>query len=622
MADGIVSDLDAADVEGMMDEGVAMLSAEALDAIASDPLMSTTKSGTDNRQRCWGYYLAYFHDGAAASSVAPADICFPPSWEQWNEFLSELRPLLSSHSRFRQVVDNVCSVGRQFKGWIHDGPTVDLKLYDPRWLYREQHDKAMTTLLRHYGQNNTFVEPLGMTEARNGTNFCDDEGLTGVLTAASWAIGALTGRRCRSLVQVLLSDLHIVAEQVIMDGQKVMVPAVSIEWRCEKFMDKHGKRSSPEHYRYKRDYAELRLQGWGHWVYRSLVLRNAFPTHDPLLVAADGQVLHVRPECTDWFLLPHVQPNEVYCDTEGTGTRCVSRRVDGILKAMGFSKRGYSTFRKGLATRSMTLSILHSKGLKYETSVEDMLVRVGGWDLMLGYKTLKTCYISKVIDRYACLFGLSLGRRASDEEWADLLAEYMGKDRFPAAKPVHPGRKDVSLIVRFRAMHGAAYRVIHDKVVKAMRVVLVLANRDRAVMPVARYMSSREAVGAYFKAYPDGDVTRMVGALKAEQRLAWQAAVEHELAMLANAFACHCACIGRVLLGGQARVRQMACDAVHNMCIGAYDRLGVQCVSCQGKDGSLCYHFCVVQDKQPHCKACDASLKRGHGLALGGSRVK
>jgi hypothetical protein len=139
-----------------------------------------------------------------------------------------------------------------------------------------------------------------------------------------------------------------------------------------------------------------------------------------------------------------MQSNEVYCDTEPCGPRCASRRTDAVLASMGDMPRGYSAFRKGLATRAMTLSILKSKGLRYESSVEvveDMLLRVGGWDLMLSYRTLKTCYIAKVIDEYACLFGLSMGRQGCDEEWQQLLTQYMGKELCPSSPPVQNGRK-------------------------------------------------------------------------------------------------------------------------------------------------------------------------------------
>ncbi len=77
-------------------------------------------------------------------------------------------------------------MGRQIKGRLHAGPDADVELYDPRKLYSEQHAKAMIAMPRHYGHNNTFVQPLSMTDS--GTQFCDADALAAVLSACMFDI--------------------------------------------------------------------------------------------------------------------------------------------------------------------------------------------------------------------------------------------------------------------------------------------------------------------------------------------------------------------------------------------------------------------------------------------------
>ncbi len=149
-----------------MDEGARMLAPEALAAIVGDPKASTTAAGSNNRLRHWGYYIAAFHEGCDPGALAPSTVYWPPSMEEWVEFLNELRPRLKSHPAFKNAVENICSVGRQLVGGGN-------KHSDPRRLFSFAHKRAMTALLRHHGQENTFVAALDMFEARNGPFFVD-----------------------------------------------------------------------------------------------------------------------------------------------------------------------------------------------------------------------------------------------------------------------------------------------------------------------------------------------------------------------------------------------------------------------------------------------------------------
>ena len=140
-----------------------------LKAIAGDAAASTTAAGSSARLRHWGYYVAEFHPGCTPGTLGSQDVHWPPSRDEWIEFLNELRPRLKSFMAFKNAVENICSVGRQMCS----------KRSDPRALYRFEHDRTMRALLRHYGQNNTFVPALDMHEAHNGPNYIDRRGLAG-----------------------------------------------------------------------------------------------------------------------------------------------------------------------------------------------------------------------------------------------------------------------------------------------------------------------------------------------------------------------------------------------------------------------------------------------------------
>jgi hypothetical protein len=420
----IVERLSHAELEHWMDAGVDMLASSTLEVVAGDALKSTTAKGTDNRVRAWGYYVSYFHAGGKRASLQAEVVYWPPSWDSWRDFMAELRPLVKSQQQFRQIVDNICSVGRQLavNGHAaagaagHKGPpgseaAVDARRWDPRHMYSAKHDKAMRSMLRHYGQGNTFTRALSRNEARNGGRFVDRLGLRGVMTGGMFAIGAKCGRRARTVVEIRLADLHVKAESVVVGGASVLVPSVTIAFRDEKFMDQRGTRSLSEPYKYKTDYDDLCLKGWSDWIYRSLVMRGAFQSHDPILCAAqDGAELPIRAECKDWFLFCFSQSNEVYCDTEPCSTHCASRRVGAVLRGMGGPHGTFGSFRKGLATNAVAMNIIEKRGKKYDTGVTDLLARIGGWDILLGYKTLNQHYISKAVDSCVDLFGFAMGR--------------------------------------------------------------------------------------------------------------------------------------------------------------------------------------------------------------------
>jgi hypothetical protein len=147
---------------------------------------------------------------------------------------------------------------------------------------------------------------------------------------------------------------------------------------------------------------------------------------------------------------------------------------------------------------------------------------------------------------------------------------------------VDKGRRELPLVVRFNAWHSQLYRTVHDRLCRAIRLLLRVANADEAIMPVRRYMSSREALAAVIRRHAGCAVVRAVMRLRVEARAAWKVALEHEVAQVVVGYVQHCqaAGAGHGLPRSTARVQAHALAAVHDLVIGAYERLGCGCSLC------------------------------------------
>jgi hypothetical protein len=290
--DGVVKSIDAEEFEcniAMAMKSNVMLGIQGL---LQDESCSTTSQGSANRKYHWASYVVHFHSEEILAGETQLEVYWPPSEEDWVEYLVEMREKTSSRVAFEQRVECVCSVGRN----------LDANGSDPSKLYKRSHQKTMQALLRHYGQCKGLVEHINMWEARNGPLYVDHASLRGCQMAASWCLGCTTGRRPRTLVEVRLRNVTLTVEAVTWEGQRMLVPAMRIEYLDEKFMDVGGPRATNEHYYGKdSDYGTIYLNGAAYWVYRMLAMRGAFECMDPLLAAKEGQVLKFREEALDWM---------------------------------------------------------------------------------------------------------------------------------------------------------------------------------------------------------------------------------------------------------------------------------------------------------------------------------
>ena len=138
-----------------------------------------------------------------------------------------------------------------------------------------------------------------------------------------------------------------------------------------------------------------------------------------------------------------------------------------------------------------------------------------------------------------------------------------------------------------------------------MRAVLLFAHSDPFIMPLNRYRSSREAVSAVLAKYKDFGFARAVRALQAEARDAWKAAVQDEMQELVACYVQHRVASG---LAVPEDISRRACVDVHDMHIGMYDRLGVECTVCLHRKKCVGYHFC---NGSTLCNACCKAVADG-----------
>lgn len=482
----------------------------AVEAHVSNPLRSTTRAGTEKRRRHWGHYAGYMlgMEGCVAARLSDDElrkVRWPPAQTQWLGFLTYVRERTSSTGGLRGIVEDVCSVGRAFHPATESGGVAP----DPQKLYSFAHGRFMTALHRHYEHEGREVKPITMEEAHSGPNFVDPNCLPGMLRGLAWTLGCTTGRRPRTLAEIRLRDMKFSAAGVVVAGESVLVPEIVITYADEKFMDTMGKRSTREQYDETEDYDLYAKRGAAFWAYRSLVWRGAFEKGDPLMHVERGKAMPIKRACMDWVLFPTCLPwGDSWVDTVPIAPSTLSEWNKVMLKAMGSEPRGFSAHRKGLVTRAVVANIIKNKGASIDFGVEEVLVRLGGWDVRKGRDTVRKHYISKIIDQYVNPFALAYNRLGSEKEWAARMRTFMGKERQPdstlaPSRLCYAGRYGgVPMYVRMMAITKSAHADLRERANAMGREVLLLAHEDPDVCVIKRYMSSKEAVNAIAERQP------------------------------------------------------------------------------------------------------------------------
>lgn len=453
-------------------------------------------AGTIDTQRAyvydWGRYVMFMH-GPGAIDIA--DTTWPPSREQWMDFMSSARAQVASYKRFCTLIGNVCHVGVAY--WVRKQHVPDEAAVDPRKLYKSDTHTMKVMLRREFGVGVRQVMGVTMTEARNGPQFVEKRSVLGCNMAVAWTIGTvLGGRRPRSVAAVQLKDLTLVACRACIGGSNVMVPGIrSLVWREEKTFHYAGARESSDMYDGLSEPDETVLQMRpAYWIYRLLVLRGVFERLDPLSAPGvrEHQVLHIKPEAKDYYLLCEATADD-WVDTLPISVATLGRYTRTVLKRMGSPQRGYSAHRRGCVTRACILNILQNRGSGLSEDTLMAIARWGGWECVTGVMTVMKVYAARIIDSYLNGAVLGLGHRAAQVDWEARLAEYTSH-RCECATDVRDASHMTGqpLLVRHRVRHHVAVVAVRHELNAAVAKLLQAAAMDITIMPILRFREARD----------------------------------------------------------------------------------------------------------------------------------
>ena len=145
--------------------------------------------------------------------------------------------------------------------------SVLVQSVDPRHIHRAQHSHVMGMLKCEYGMGVKQIAPITMVEARNACNFADTDSVRGVSTCVAFSMGCLMGgKRPCTLASIKLEAVTLTAIAVEIDGKRILVPALQVIFRDEKFDDLIGPRIGTD-FPHRDDYKELLTTSCAFWVY-------------------------------------------------------------------------------------------------------------------------------------------------------------------------------------------------------------------------------------------------------------------------------------------------------------------------------------------------------------------
>ena len=500
------------DIEGCIGS-LRMLTVDDVLGVVRLPHGSNTKKREYNLKRCWAWYEDFCRLKGTRVEA------WPPPFDFWSEFVTNVRAGTPSRDAFYQLVMGVSTYGS--------------RLYGGRQLAKEYgsaYGRLMRMLNRHYGSVVRQVRYIDATEARNFHKFVDRECLLGLTSGAAFAFGVTGGgKRPRSVTSILLDHVTVVVEQVVVRGKPMLVPAFSICIVDEKYSDCMGPRAVREWLAgiegYE-DWAELTCS-W--WLYRCLVVRNAFTVRDPMAAHGlrVGDHLPFRDDATHWFLFCYVR-GDLYENCRPLSTGMLFTMTSKLLERMGSEGRGYSAHRKGCVTRAVERELLlNGGGQRLVDSLTNVLVRWGGWDVMRGQDTLSRRYVQQVVDRLIDTLGLGLGKEMSEAERQVKLLEMEGVELpWPSRRNIQERSvKDRPLLVRMMAYMDPAFQALQRQVDEAGKSIRAIGFADKNISLLARDQDLSTLFCTVLKSHSTSAAVLHYGALIKVQRTMYKKAL-------------------------------------------------------------------------------------------------
>ncbi len=443
---------------------------------------TNTEEGTKAKFSDWHMFLKVVYGG---DECVPAidDVQWSATESAWKSFLLTTRTLISSYKRLVQIVGSVCFIAGRC--W-HRKLEVHANDVDPRQLYSLEHHRIMGLIRREHGFGVQQVEAITMVEVRNATRFADAESVRGLASCSAFTLAALLGgKRARSLTAVKLGDIKLTASTANLDGKAVLVPALGITFTDEKFADPRGHRQATD-MPPREEYANSIWYNNSYWIYRMLVIRGVFVSHDPILSASNGQELVIKPGFLKFYLFCESNAN-YWIDAAPVHTNTLGNWNRQMLERMGSAPRGFSAHRSGYVGRACVLALLRGKGVALSSDTVDVIARLGGWSSFGGNQTVMEVYARRDIDIFADPYSLTMGVDVSSAEWEQRRLEYIGQIMQPAVPTVDVGRTMLPLQWRRLTWRSPIWIAFQSALNDVVACIMTASNHNEGIMPINRF---------------------------------------------------------------------------------------------------------------------------------------
>lgn len=456
---------------------------------AIDVFKGNTEQGSKGKGYDWKRYVRFCHGRGSGAAV------WPPTCDDWLDFLVELRPQVRSFPRFNSAIDNICHVGcRQA---AKDSNAWKIGEFDPRCLYAVAHRAMKRQMKRESGVEVKQVPGITMEEARSAVNYIDKWSLLGCCMGIAWTMGCVMGgRRSRTLASVRLQDIVLEVQAIKVqrgdDVESHMYPSIkSVTFTDEKTYAYSGDRMASDNYAGAvfPSYEDMYRRP-AYWIYRFLVMRAVFSEVDPVASGHVGKTFSARAECMEEYLMCQCWGEE-WVGSMPVAPYTLSHWNRKLLKRMGCPPRGFSSHRRGCATRALALSVFKSKGAGVDPATIEVITRWGGWEAISGARTVYKVYTGPILD--TCLDGaaLGLGQAPSDEHLETRYLQFMGCITHPSDVIVEKGRIMDPLRFRYMVWHDEDVAMHRRNVTACVASILETAAADTNLCPVRRFYSPR-----------------------------------------------------------------------------------------------------------------------------------
>ena len=256
---------------------------------------------------------------------------------------------------------------------------------------------------------------------------------------------------------------------------------------------------------------------------------------DPLLTAQDGDTMHIKAECWQYYLFCDVKAN-YWIGNAPTSVGAIGNWNRLLLSRLGTNPRGYSAHRSGFVSRTCILAMMSKKGQELPLGTLELVTRWGGWQVVTGTKTVMDIYARKIIDQFFDPYSMIVGYEGSDEHWERKRQKYLGQAHFPKVPIVDKGRTAQPLQLRVLAWRSVEWSEFQRRLNVVCGKIMEAALADEVIMPIRRHRQLRRAFTLYLQMHKDTPLVQSYKSLMAVRVEHWKACVKTSISRARDSF--------------------------------------------------------------------------------------